>query len=255
MGAPASRRAWRGLLGLIAVSVALSYPTDARAAGAYTAAADARLVAVDVTAVPSILFDPLLDPGASVAQAQIDSLGGTAAFASTLYPGSTVLGLPGLLAGYGFPSGSVPSYPVIVSSNQSVPADHREAGTIVLDAQSQPGSSTATETDGAASATATTSVDTATDTVHAHAETAVPTVQLGTALALSGVRTVADVVKGPTGDLTRTSSFEVSSLTILGQRVTLTSTGLSLLGTDVPLGVDANALLAPLLGALTASGT
>jgi hypothetical protein len=238
------------------VALALGLPADAGAASAYTATADARLLAVDLTATPSILFDPLVDAGVSVAQAQIDSLGGTAAFASDPYPGGTLIGLPSLLGTA--TNGAIPSlpaYPLLVTTDQGTPSGHVEVGTIVLDAQSRPGSSTGRTTDGVASAHASTTADADGGLVRAHAETAIPSVQLSPSLSLNGLRSAADATRSPSGELVRSSTFEVAALTILGQRVALTSTGLSLLGTDIPLGFDPSALLASLLSSLAAQGT
>jgi hypothetical protein len=256
LGLRLSRRQWSGALALGIVALAFGLPSDAGAASAYTATADARLLAVDLTATPSILFDPLIDAGVSVAQAQIDSLGGTAAFASDLFPGGTVIGLPSLLGTA--TNGAIPSlpaYPLLVTSDQSTPSSRVEAGTVVLDAQSRPGSSSGRTTDGVASAQATTTADADGGRVNAHAETAIPSVQLSPLLSLNGLRSMADATKSPSGELVRSSTFEVAALTILGQRVALTSTGLSLLGTDIPLGFDPNALLAILLSSLADQGT
>jgi hypothetical protein len=256
VGVRLSRRQWSAALTLGIVALALCLPSDAGAASSYTATADARLIAVDLTTSPPILFDPLFDGGVSVAQAQIDSLGGTAAFASDPYPGGTVIGLPSLLGtatGGAIPS--LPAYPLLVTSDQGTPSGHIDAGTVVLDAQSRPGSSTGRTTDGVASAQATTTADADGGRVHAHAETAIPSVQLSPLLSLNGLRSAADATRSPSGSLARSSSFEVAALTILGQRVALTPTGLSLLGTDIPLGLDPNAVLSTLLSSLAAQGT
>jgi hypothetical protein len=235
----------------------LTCPSSAGAGtgGSYTATSDARLVAVDVVVSPPILFDPLFDGGSSVAQAEIDSLGATSAFASNVYPGATILGLPGLLAGYGFPSESVPTYPLIARSDQLTPADHREAGTVVLDAQSQMGSSSGRVTDGAANASAMVLAEPDGGRVTATAEASVPSLQLGAGFQASGVRSSAEVSRSASGELERTSTFEVSSLMVLGQRLAVTGTGISILGSDLPLGVDLDTALADVLGALTDQGT
>jgi hypothetical protein len=227
---------------------------DASAASAYTATAEARLLAIDVTTSPPILFDPLFDGGVAVAQAQIDSLGGTSAFASDPYPGGTVIGLPGLLTSFAPGVPALPDFPLIVSSNQARPSAHVEAGPLVLDAQSVRDASSGRVTDGAASSQATTRADADSGRVHAHAETALPSLQLGPSLSLNGLRSAADVSKTPSGALERSATFEVASLSILGQRVVVTPTGLNILGTDVPLGIDTSSLLATLLGSLSHQG-
>lgn len=255
MGSSTTRRVLRGLLVIPVFALIGFHGSAASAASSYTANADARLFAVDFTTTPPILFDPLFDGGSSVAQAQIDSLGGTAAFAADPYPGATVLGLPGLLASNGAPTSSAPTYPLVVSSDQANPAGHREAGTIVLDAQSLPSASSSSVTDGGAMSKATATADPDTSEAHARAEATISSLQLSSTLSLNGVRTVADVTKSPSGTLERKSSFEVSSLTILGQQVALSGAGLSLLGTNVPSGADPNALLSSLLKSVAEQGT
>jgi hypothetical protein len=221
----------------------------------YTATADARLVSASFTTTPGVLFDQLVDGGASAAQAQIDSLGGTSAFASDPYPGATVLGLPGLLAGSsGGQTSSLPPYPLVAASDQSTPASHRQVGTLSLDAQSQSGSSTGSVNDGARSATARTTFDPGTGETHSHAESTISSLQLTSTLTANGVRAVADAVKRASGQTERTSSFEVSSLTVLGQQVAVTQEGLRLLGAHAPL-TDPNTVLAALLDRLASQGT
>src|SRR5690349_1494982 len=180
-------RGSRTISAMAVAAVLLAVPTTSGAAGNYTATADARLVAVDFTAVPAIAFDQLIDAGASTAQAQIDSLGTTRAFASSPYPSNSIVLLPGLIAGVsgGQTSDLIPNYPLIAASNETTPTDHRELGTVVLDAASSIGNSRGTVTDGLTSATARTTADDA--GVVAHAETTISSIQLSSALSLDGV--------------------------------------------------------------------
>lgn len=213
----------RAVVTTIGVAIALSLlPGISRAATTYTATANARLVGVDFTVTPAVAFDQLIDAGVSVAQAQIDSLGVTRAFASTPYPSNSVVLLPGLIAGIsnGATSELIPDYPLIAASNETTSADHRQLGTIALDALSETGDSRGTITDGATRAVArTTAKD---ERVVAHAETSVSSLQLTSALTLEGVRTVADATRNAGGKISTTSSFEVAALTILGQRFAVT---------------------------------
>lgn len=245
-----------GALALGAALLVLALPpTSSGAAGNYAATADARLVGVDFTAVPAIAFDQLIDAGVSAAQAQIDSLGTTMAFASSPYPSNSVVLLPGLVAGVsgGQTSDLIPQYPLIASTDETNAADHRELGTIVLDAASVLGSSRGTVTDGATSATATTTAEEA--RVVARAETTISSIQLTPALSLDGVRTTAEAVQTPGGELELASSFEVAALTVLGQRIALDADSLSALGSEVPLGIDLTGVLGQLLVGLAADGT
>ncbi len=240
----------------VAAAMALTLlPTRSGAAGTYTATANARLVGVDFTAVPAIAFDQLVDAGVSAAQAQIDSLGTTRAFASSPYPSESVVLLPGLIAGItgGQTSALIPPYPLIAATNETTPADHRELGPLVLDAQSTAGNSRGSVTDGVTRAVARTTADDS--RVVARAETTISSLQLTSVLSLDGIHTVAEATRTAGGDIDLSSSFEVAAITVLGQRIALTPSTLSLLGTDVPVGLDLSSVLGQLLTALAAQGT
>ncbi|HVW34362.1 MAG TPA: hypothetical protein VHL53_17645, partial [Acidimicrobiia bacterium] len=196
---------------------------------AFTATADARVAGVNFTAVPPVLFTQLVDAGGAVAQAQIDSLGASTAFASTPYPSESVVLLPSLMAGLtgGATSALVPQYPLIVSSTYPAkPEGRAQAATVRLVAASDDRRSSGDVSDGVNRGFATVGFDPATEAVVAHAEAAVGDIQLAPALSLSGIRSSADVTKTATGELQRASSFEVGALTIMGQRVSVTKDGL-----------------------------
>src|SRR5260370_40975046 len=118
--------AWRlrGSVVVVAgVLAVLAAPVPAGAqfgsGSAFTATANARLAQVTFTAQPPIGVDPLLDPGASTAQAQVDSLGVSQAFASSAYPGQSALTADGSLATVTdgrVGSKEIPPYPFIPSS-------------------------------------------------------------------------------------------------------------------------------------------
>src|SRR5882724_12547031 len=114
------RRSVAVVAGVIA---ALAGPVPAGAqfgsGSAFTATANARLVQVTFTARPPIGVDPLLDPGTATAQAQVDSLGVSQAFASSAYPGQSVLTAGGSLSTVTdgrLGSAQIPDYPLIASS-------------------------------------------------------------------------------------------------------------------------------------------
>src|SRR5687767_9643460 len=83
-----------GGIGTVLCLVAVPARAEVGSASSFAATASARLVAVDIRSAPAVVFDPLFDGGQSVAQAQLDSLGTSRAFAASAYPGSTVLALP-----------------------------------------------------------------------------------------------------------------------------------------------------------------
>lgn len=245
----------RGLFVAAVAFVAVAIPTPARAASApYTATANARLVGVDFTTVPPIAFPQLIDAGVSVAQAQVDSLGGTRAFASSPYPSNSVVLLPGLVAGVtkGQTSALIPDYPLIAASNETTPSDHRELATIVMDAESAVGNSRGTVTDGLTRGEAVTLGD---DTkIKARAETTISSIKLASFFSIDGVRTVAEASRGLDGTVQRSSSFEVAALTILGQRIALSPDTLSVLGRNTRVGLDQNGVIGQLVKRLHGRG-
>lgn len=242
----------------LAVAAVLAPAPPSSAATTYTATADARLVAVDLTTVPGVLFDQIVDAGYDVAQAQLDSLGQSNGFASNPYPSETVVLLPGLVAGLteGASSDVVPPYPLIASSSHPTAPDQRtSAGALVLEASSRAASSRAQATDSIGRSVAEVGLDGSTGVVVARAETSLASLPLSSALTLHGIRSVAEARLTPAGEIERTSSFELAALTVLGQRIALAGGGLELGGEAVPVPGGTGALLGPLLGALADQGT
>jgi hypothetical protein len=229
------------------------------AASTFAGTASARLVAVDIRAAPTVVFDPLFDGGQSVAQAQLDSLGTSRAFAASAYPGSTVLALPGTLATVTkgkVGSDQIPRYPLYVdSSDPTKPSDHQTVGAYDLAADSTSIESRATATDGATKGAASVTVDPANGDVVARAVTTIAAVRVNDQLTLNGVRSLAEARQSPSGEVRRASTFEVDSVVILGQQVTITAEGLSLLGQKVPIGGVLQQTVQPLLAVLAAQGT
>ena len=255
---PGRRRAvglFAGGIALIAASTLGTSPTGATTS--FRAVADARVVAGNFSPDPGIIFEQLVDAGAGVAQAEIDSLGGSRAFASDPYPSESVILLPGLLASLtqGQTSTLVPDYPLIAASTHPLtPSERVGAGTFALDARSDDSSSTADATNGGYRSRATASVDRASGEIVARAEVEIASLRLSESLALAGVRSVAEVRQRPGQDPDRLTTFEVAALDLLGQRVSLGAGGLSLLGSEVPVGSLAGPL-AILLDALAVDGT
>ena len=204
----------RGFVVTVVVGLALTFlPTTSRAAGTYTATANARLVGVDFTAVPAIAFDQLVDAGVSAAQAQIDSLGND--------PGVRVVAVPERLGGAPPRAGRRHHRGPDQRPHPAVPPDrrhqrdhpgrppragHRSSST----RESTAGNSRGSVTDGATRAVARTTADDA--RVVAHAETTISSLQLTPVLSLDGVRTTADATRAADGDIDLSSSFEVAAI-------------------------------------------
>ncbi len=248
-----------GGVGTLLCLVAAPGGAEVGSASSFAGTANARLVAVDIRATPTVVFDPLFDGGQSVAQAQLDSLGTSRAFAASAYPGSTVLALPGLIGTVTkgqVNSEQIPRYPLYVnSSDPTRPSDHQTVGTYDLGADSSSVESRATATDGATKGAASVTVDPVTGDVVARAVTTIAAVRVTDQLTVNGVRSLAEVRQSPAGEIKRASTFEVSSVVILGQQATITAEGLSLLDQKVPIGGVVQPTLQPLLAALAAQGT
>ncbi|HEV7861646.1 MAG TPA: hypothetical protein VGR20_03060, partial [Acidimicrobiia bacterium] len=204
------------------------------AGSAFTATANARLVQVTFTAQPPIGVDPLLDPGAATAQAQVDSLGVSQAFASSAYPGQSVLTADGSLATVTdgrVGSKEIPEYPFIASSGYpSRPTDRVEAGPLTMTAESSSLSSAGLATDGLGQAVARASSEPSTLEASASAETRFGSVRLGKLVQVSGIRSFAAARQEPSGELRTTSVLEVAGLEALGTPIAVGPHGLVLGG-------------------------
>jgi hypothetical protein len=238
-----------GALGVGALT--LGEPS-ARADSTFEGVADARLVAVNFTVEPGVVFPQLVDAGGSVAQASLSSLGVSTAFASDPYPSESAVLLPGLIAGLTNGATSpLPPYPLIVSSNfPAIPEKVVHAGSVVLDARSNAADSRGSTSNGANTGAAEVSRDPGSDRVTARSEVAGSAITLSDSLVLNGVHSVATAVRDPSGKIQLSSAFEVSALTIAGQRVPLSD---GLVGPDGAL-TAANAGGQALLDALAQQG-
>lgn len=241
--------------------------TSASADSAYTATASARLVGVDVIPGPSLLTGgALFDGGESVAQAQVDSLGISRAFAANTFPSTTVMTLNGTLGLLicqrpppfppcgTIPTERLPTYPLSASSSYPLrQSDSQGGGPYRVSATSSRTASSGTAADGATQGLATTALDPDSGDVVSRAESSVAGLKLGDSVALYGVHASAEASRAPSGKLTTKSRFAVSSMTVLGHQVAVTPKGLTLVGQQVPLP-NTGAVLNPVLDALKAQG-
>jgi len=224
--------------GALAFAVIGPGSSPARADSSYSGLADARLIAVNFTAEPAVVFGQLIDGGASVVQAELSSLGTSTAFASDPYPSQSAVLAPGLIAGLsnGQTSQVIPAYPLIASSsNPAKPEQRVEAGSVVLEANSAETSSRGRTTNGDNTGLADVSYEPSSGELIARAEGVATNIAISDQLVLNGVRSAAAATRAPSGALQLTSNFSIASLMIAG--------------TPVPL---AQALTGP-TGALTAA--
>ncbi|MDQ1492203.1 MAG: hypothetical protein QOJ23_4717 [Actinomycetota bacterium] len=252
-------RAWIAVVAGVVAALTVPVPAGAEfgSASAFTATANARLVQVTFTAKPPIGVDPLLDPGAATAQAQVDSLGVSQAFASSTYPGQSVLTADGSLSTVTdgrVGSEEIPEYPFIASSAYpSRPTDSVEAGPLTMRAESSSLSSAGLATDGLGQAVARAGTEPSTLEASASAETRFGSLRLGKLVQVSGVHSFAAARQEPSGQLQTTSLFEVAGLQVLGTAVSVGPHGLVLGGRPAaPVAPDSG--LTALLGALKERG-
>ncbi|HWW54978.1 MAG TPA: hypothetical protein VNY84_14470, partial [Acidimicrobiales bacterium] len=239
------------------MSIGLMFGPSRRQAAAetsFTSTASAAGVRMTVTAQNAPLTSTPIDFGGPVAQAQLDSLGTSAAFASFPYPGDVVVNLAGTIAGLTSGQVHLPQYPFYVGSSYPLtPKASTARGPYTLTATSQPGGSTATADAGLSGSVAVTSLSTTASVTHradgsviARALSTTSPLALG-ALHLGTVTSEATAVLKADGSTTRQSHLNITSITVGGLSIALTDKGFTILNTTVPVpSLDAlNALLAP----------
>jgi len=267
-----ARRIVAGCL-LVGIGVAgFSVTTSAGAAdgpSAFFAIANADGVHAMIEMKGYTVVDQLLDAGLPSAQATIDSLGTSAAYAAEPYPGDLVLTAPGTgaIATGGVcgplklsPCPAIPDYPLIAQSTFPGQDSGSIDGAVTkLSAHSTDSSSSsnaetglgdpATASGGRSTIASNVHHETATGAVAASAESTVESLTLADVLRIGRAHASAKVTQAVGGSLTRESSLDVTGVTIAGQAVGLTDQGLLLAGTSTPLPPTS-----PLLGILADRG-
>jgi hypothetical protein len=222
-------------------------PGSAGFSGSYslTARGDALIVEIDDKGAPLVPGGQLVFASPATAQATVDSLGNSQAFASAPYPGDFLANLTGtvngLLAGQAPP---VPPYPFIVTSNYpTTPSSNTSVGPYVLDvtsaastSQSQAKMGGLTGDPAVASSVATSLVKENPDgTASAEASDSIQLVAIGNLIQLGHVTAHAKVTVGPDGTVSKSSELNLGSITVAGIQIGLTDKGLVLAGSATPL--------------------
>jgi len=243
----------RRLLAALAVAtvagapVALGQTSEGRSFLSFEAIASGDGIRVTFVATNTTAVDELVDIGAPMSQASLDSLGNALAIAALPFPGSVANENAGLIASLaGLPP--PPDNPAVVQSNPSNPE-------MVVD---QPGyslsaKSTATSAEGrAASGHADESAAVASSTTRALAElvddnntlratgsSVTEAFRVADSLTISGVRSSATASRSTRSDqLERTQSLSVDSIDVGGQQLGITDEGLVVLGQVVPIPLE-----------------
>jgi hypothetical protein len=201
-----------------------------------SAGADGVRVGVFITGFP--LVNQVVDVGAPSAQAAVNALGKSQAFAAMPYPGDAVLTLPStVLPLLGVPS--PPGFPLIASSDASTsPEATVSQPGLSMTAKSEERSSTAKVVAGggsgvgSAEATATSKVDAPSGEVSATSAMNADVVSVQGVLRIGHVGATAQVTQGTSGDAKVASTFSAEGVTIAGVSVGVSDKGIVLPGTS-----------------------
>lgn len=210
-----------------------------------SARADGLMVETYVPQAPLIgTGGGMVDVSSASAQALVDSIGRSTAYASAPYPGDIVVGLPGLVNGLG--AGElppVPDYPLYVNSDfPAEPARRGELGPYVLDARSDAlesvgsvaiGMSSESLKVGAVNARSEASVDEVTGALVARAWSSVDPIAVGGLLSIGKIETVVRMEMLVGEEPKIEASTDLGTITIAGIKVGITDEGL-VLGAPIP---------------------
>lgn len=251
---------------VVACAVIASVGGRAQAEGAlaFSGAAEARGIQLTFAVPGGPATDTPIDSGGPTAQAALDSIGTSTAYAAFPDPGGIVVSGPGLAAGFlaggagGLPPitfpASPPEYPLYVRSTSSTPDQSVGAGPYRLSTSSRASSSTAQASGGfqtdavgnIATAVSSASVRTDQSGVVAEATSDVQGLTVGP-LTIGEIKSSARRTMAPEGVTTPSTSLEITGLRIGTASVSITPQGLLMAGSTVPLPINETLarLLAP----------
>lgn len=234
------------LVGLTSAMMAGPLSLSAHGAGGFrgtfgaVAAADAVRVTWIVPHAPA--SDTVMDFGGPSAQATLDSIGGSQAFAAFPYPGENVVTAPALIAGASSGQVNLPSYPFWVGSTYPVaPKSESGSGPYAIKAESTDTSSTSSASVGLASegqaslglARSAASAVSAPDGVTAQGATEVTAFAVGP-LKIGQVLSKAEAVFSPDGQVRREADTRVTGAMVGDTPVAFTDKGLVVGSSPVP---------------------
>jgi hypothetical protein len=227
---------------------------EGRFSGTFSALAAADGVRVTLFQPGVTLTKTLVDLGGPAAQATVNSLGESRAFASFPYPGDTAVAAPGLLRGAG--NIPAPAYPLYVASdNPAVPKQEAGDGPYALRAESTDSTSKALSNVGVrieglgdlGFSRSDSSAVSSGEGVTAHARTETSAFSVGP-LRIGHVLSVADTVLGQDGLLSRKADTTVVGAMVGNAPVEITPGGIAVAGTAGP-APDTSAVNTALQGA------
>lgn len=212
------------IAGVFALLAAAPAASEVSVWSSYEVVASADGIRVDLVVPGGPLSDHVFDGGAPRAQARIDGLGTSSAYAAGVYPDDLTLTVPGLASGItGLP---IPAYPLIAASSYPTrPSDEIDLAAAALRAESSDHTSSATartRTDIAGRLVTRAAVEHGDDGLVAWAEATTEAIAIGP-LTIARVHTHAHSTRRAGGDIERASELVVSGARIGGQDVDLTA--------------------------------
>jgi hypothetical protein len=220
----------------------VAQPVEAETFGTFVAIAGADAGRLTWSAPGVGAVDTILDGGAPSAQALVNSLGTSAAFAAAPYPGETAMSTPGTVATLlNLPS--PPAYPLIAATSYPATTEANvEQPAFLLASRSDPASSTATAEIGRADGTIAVAhnrsmakVTATSEALTAESESVTRGLLIAGALRIGNVRSAAQATRSAGGGLRRQSSLTIDGVAVGDTPVGLDEDGLVLLGTSTPL--------------------
>jgi hypothetical protein len=224
---------------------------------AFVATTDATGVLVNLTIPGAPVTSTPVDSGGPTAQAALDSVGDTGAYAAFPDPGSFVVSLPGLLAGLlgtglaslpPIPTPALPSYPFEVTATSLAPQVSSGAGPYQISASATTSEAAASSTAGlqtaeagnAALLTSSSSVTTETDgSVVATATASIDGLTIGP-LTIGQITSTATQTLSPVGTSTQQPSLSISGALIGSLPVSMSTTGLTVGASSLTLPVSSS---------------
>jgi hypothetical protein len=244
----------RRILGVAAL-VALGWATvpaePGGAAGDYAATASADGVRVGLAVRRFLVVEQFADAGLPSAQAHVDSLGNSRAWAAYPFPGDLVVSVPGTVAGFGPPGlPALPPYPLYASATYPTGREAEAGGDgLTLRATAEEQAATALASAGHASdevhvgathaaATASRKAGSLTEAV---GESTVEAFTVGDVLRIGRVHSRAAAGVRPGEAISRAAETTVAEVAVGGQPVSIGPAGLTTPGGAVPLPDDDDA--------------
>jgi hypothetical protein len=234
-------------LSLLALTVAPSY-ADSSPITTFTGVASGQGIAIQATNSSIPLLPDGVEGSGPTAQAGLDSLGESLAYASFPYPGAAGAGLTQVVGGLiGVP---LPAYPLYVSTSQ-VPSEQDGGGPgIALHASSQAAATIASAVVGSGTSGSSSTAEVvdnrgAGSGITAEATAKASALDIGGVLTLSGVLSHAKATATDDGKITTTSDLQFADLNVPGLSMTLPK---STPGGPIPAPLGGATITAPHIG-------